>query len=123
MEVTLLDTNILIEILKGNQRTITELNMLNSSYAVSIISYMELIYGAFNSAEVKKIEKFLSNFEVIDVNKEVSQRALELIKKYAKSHTLDIPDALVAATAIVKSYKLFTYNKKDFIYIKSLQLR
>ena len=123
MEVTLLDTNILIEILKGNQRTITELNMLNSSYAVSIISYMELIYGAFNSAEVKKIEKFLSNFEVIDVNKEVSQRALELIKKYAKSHTLDIPDALIAATAIVKSYKLFTYNKKDFIYIKSLQLR
>ncbi len=123
MEVTLLDTNILIEILKGNQRTITELNMLNSSYAVSIISYMELIYGAFNSAEVKKIEKFLSNFEVIDVNKEVSQRALELIKKYAKSHTLDIPDALIAATAIVKSYKLFTYNKKDFKYIKSLQLR
>ena len=122
MEVTLLDTNILIEILKGNQRTITELNMLNSSYAVSIISYMELIYGAFNSAEVKKIEKFLSNFEVIDVNKEVSQRALELIKKYAKSHTLDIPDALIAATAIVKSYKLFTYNKKDFKYIKSLQL-
>jgi len=122
VEVTLLDTNILIEILKGNQRTITELNMLNSSYAVSIISYMELIYGAFNSAEVKKIEKFLSNFEVIDVNKEVSQRALELIKKYAKSHTLDIPDALIAATAIVKSYNLFTYNKKDFKYIKSLQL-
>ncbi len=43
MEITLLDTNILIEILKGNRETISKINTLNSTYAVSDISYMELI--------------------------------------------------------------------------------
>ncbi len=122
MEITLLDTNILIEILKGNRETISKINTLNSTYTVSDISYMELIYGAFDNKEVKKIEKFLSNFKIIEINNKVSQKALLLIKKYAKSHSLDIPDALIAATAIVNNFKLFTYNLKDFKYIEDLHL-
>ena len=122
MEITVLDTNILIEILKGNNKTISELQALNSSYVISTISYMELIYGALNNAEVKKIEKFISNFEVLEIDSEISLKALSLIKKYAKSHSLDIPDALIASTAIVKNYKLFTYNRKDFKYIDKLQI-
>ncbi len=47
---------------------------------------------------------------------------LLLIKKYAKSHSLDIPDALIAATAIVNNFKLFTYNLKDFKYIEDLHI-
>ena len=60
MEMILLDTNILIQILKGDKETISRVESFTQHIAISIISAMELYYGAFNKAEVKKIEKFLS---------------------------------------------------------------
>jgi predicted nucleic acid-binding protein len=38
------------------------------------------------------------------------------------SHNLAIPDAIVAATAMYAGMELFTYNQKDFRYIKGLRL-
>jgi predicted nucleic acid-binding protein len=49
-------------------------------------------------------------------------QATKLIKKYAKSHNLDIPDSLIAATALVHQTTLFTYNLKDFRYITDIEL-
>ena len=70
----------------------------------------------------KKIEKFLSLFKVIHLSREISTKSIRLIQTYAKSHHLDIPDSLIASTALVENYKLLTYNIKDFKYIKDLDL-
>lgn len=121
METILLDTNILIEILKGNQETISRVESINI-IAISAISAMELYYGAFNKVEVNKLEKFMTLFEIIDFNEQISQTSTRLIKTYAKSHNLDIPDSLIASTALVNNYKLFTYNLKDFRYINGIEL-
>jgi len=120
--MTILDTNILIQILKNDKTTIEKVYSLNSSLAISNISAMELFYGAINKQELKKLEKFVNMFEIIYVNEEISKIATSLIKKYCKSHCLDIPDSLIAATAIKNSAKLFTYNIKDFRYIDNLAL-
>ena len=103
----LLDTNILIQILKGDNKTIKLVESLPESLSISSISAMELYYGALNKSEIRKIEKFLLLFEVIYLNKDISQNATKLIKTYAKSHNLDIPDSLIAATAIVNNHKSF----------------
>jgi len=42
--------------------------------------------------------------------------------KYTKSHGLAVPDALIAATAIVNNVKLYTLNVKDFKFIDELIL-
>jgi predicted nucleic acid-binding protein len=47
----------------------------------------------------------------------VRKKATNLIFKYAKSHNLTIPDALIAATA-KSNIPLFTLNLKDFKYIR-----
>ena len=122
MEIVVLDTNILIEILKNNKNTIKKVQSFKSKLAISFISGMELIYGAFNKTEIKQIENFLSNFEIVWVNNQISKRAYSLIKEYAKSHNLDIPDSLIAATALENKAKLFTYNLKDFKFIKGLEI-
>ena len=122
MEVILLDTNILIEILKGNQKTIQQVESLHTTLYVSSITVMELYYGALNKAEIKRLEKFIMLFTVLHIDKEISIRSAELIKVYAKSHTLDIPDSLIAATALEKELTLFTYNTKDFKYISHIKL-
>ena len=83
---------------------------------------MELYYGARDKAELNKLEKFVSLFEIIHLNETISSHATQLIKTYAKSHTLDIPDGLIAATALVLKVALLTYNTKDFKYIKDIEL-
>jgi len=52
---TVLDTNVLIEILKNNQQTIKKVESFAPPLFVSVISAMELIYGALNNKELKKI--------------------------------------------------------------------
>jgi len=117
-----LDTNVLIEILKGNKATIQKIQALNKVYVISSISVMELYYGAINKAEINKLEKFVSLFKIEHLNKEVSIKSTMLIKKYAKSHSLDIPDSLIASTALILGCGIFTYNVKDFKYINGLEL-
>ena len=118
----LLGTNVLIEILKGTQKTVTYLENLEEAQALSAVSLMELYYGAFNKAEIKQIDRFASLFEQIPINKSVSIKATELVRDYSKSHNLDIPDSLIAATALVNHCKLLTYNVKDFRFIRGLEL-
>lgn len=40
----------------------------------------------------------------------------------AKCHKLSVPDALIAATAIVHEVSLYTLNVKDFHFISDLRL-
>ena len=118
----LLDTNVLIEILKNNQNTIQNVSALTPPLAISSITAMELIVGARNKKEIQLLKKFIARFQVIHLDSIISLAALKLITGYAKSHALDIPDALISATAISKRAKLLTYNTKDFQYIPSLEL-
>ncbi len=119
----ILDTNIIIELLKGNKETKELLEGINEEdFAISIITSMELYYGAINKRELNKIKKFLKSFDLLLINEEISKIALDLIEKYSKSHGLEIPDALIAATSIYYDVPLLTYNKKDFKYIEGLQL-
>jgi len=117
----LLDTNILIEVLKGN-RSIVDKLLPDQQYAISAVCAMELIFGARDKAEVKKIEKALSQLQCFHITSSISKTALELMRKYSKSHGLGIPDALIAATAIIEEIPLFTLNMKDFKYINTLSL-
>ena len=118
----LLDTNILIEILKDNSQTQKKIASLQAPFSISSITAMELIYGARNKQEVQKLQQFIQLFNQIHLNESISARALQLITDYAKSHMLDIRDALIAASAIEYHASLFTYNRKDFRFIPRLTL-
>ncbi len=120
--MTLLDTNILIEILKGNQNTVKAVESMSERAAISAITVMELYYGALNKAELREIERFVALFHILHLNETISQTSIKLVHKYAKSHSLDIPDSIIAATAITCKCPLFTYNTKDFSYIEGLTL-
>ncbi len=117
-----LDTNVLIEILKGNEETIKIVQTFNEDIIISSISVMELYYGAINKAELKKLEKFVSLFKIEHLTEKISIKSTRLIKTYAKSHHLDIPDSLIASTALVLRCRFFTYHYKCFRYIDGLVL-
>ena len=122
MEKILLDTNILIEILKGNQNIVNKIENFTSILCISSITVMELYYGAINKAELFNLKKFVSLFKIIEIDENISNISTELIFEYAKSHNLTIPDSLIASTAISKNLKLYTLNLKDFRFIDGLIL-
>ena len=119
--MVLLNTNILIEILKGNRACINKVNSFDTKLAISSISVMELYFGARNKLELKQLEQFVNLFKIEHLSKTISIKASLLVKLYAKSHSLDIPDSLIAATALTNNASLFSLNK-DFKYIPKLLL-
>lgn len=121
--MTLIDTNILIELFKGNAEVLHELEAIApQNIALSAVTAMELYCGALNKLEMQRIKKNLASFQLQHVTQNISERSIELITRYAKSHGLQIPDAIIAATAMELSTPLFTFNTKDFRFIDGLQL-
>lgn len=119
----LCDTDVIIEYLKGNETTKKIFDKLErANIALSAITLMELYYGALNKRELNKIKRALSEFSILPLNEEITEIAINLIEKYSKSHTLKIPDALIASTAIYYDLSLWTYNIKDFRFIENLSL-
>ncbi len=119
----LCDTDIFIEALKNNPRAIEELRGIGfQNIALSSISVMELYFGAIDKRELKKIKSRLQTLDILTIDRQITEKATFLIEKYAKSHGLRIPDALIAATAICRRMELLTYNLKDFKFIDGIEL-
>jgi len=119
----LCDTNVIIEILKGEEKTIKIMESIGlENIAISSVTVMELYFGAFNKRELNKIKKHLKALNIVHFDNDVSELAVNMIESYSKSHGLQIPDAIIAATALSLEIKLFTLNLKDFRYIDGLKV-
>ena len=57
-----------------------------------------------------------------NILEDISTHFVNLLGKYALSHKLSVPDALIASTAISKDMPIYTLNIKDFHYIPGLKL-
>jgi predicted nucleic acid-binding protein len=120
----LCDTNILIEYLRGNESVRDMLlNDKRSGLGMSTISMMELVIGAYNNDEVRLIKKTFADYKIVEVNEKISILARNLCESYSKSHNLQIPDAIIAATAITEKIPLGTFNVADFAFIPHIKLR
>ncbi|QTA80221.1 Ribonuclease [Desulfonema limicola] len=119
----LCDTDVIIEFYKNNSQIIHELRIIGqSNIAVSAITQAELYFGALNKAELRKIQKHLKSIRVFPLDNLISRKFISLMESLSLSHKISIPDALVAATALIHSIELYTLNTTDFQFIKNIQL-
>lgn len=121
--MVLLDTNILIELFKANQKILEEIIRIDlKNTCISKITVLELYIGVLNKKEQQKIKKFLSNFSQINIDNQIIDKTIELVYQYRLSHGLFINDAIPAATCLEYKIPLYTLNTKDFKYIPDLIL-
>jgi predicted nucleic acid-binding protein len=122
--ISLFDTDILIDVGLNDKRAIQVLldSQNKSTLAISTITEMEMIVGCRNKAELKKLEQFLARFAILKIDATICDTAVSLLKTYRPSHGLKMPDALIAATAIVHQAPLITKNQRDFKFIPDLTL-
>lgn len=123
-EFIVVDTDILVDVARGINETAEFLSSLKSGYQlyISIITEMELIVGCRNKSEIAKLDQFLVEYEKIGLSEDIGTKSKDLISMYRLSHGLLIPDAIIAASALINECRLFTKNRKDFQYIPNLNL-
>ena len=119
----LCDTNILIHAFNGRIDTLKELNSIGyGNVTLSAITVMELLQGMGNKTELTQMKKKLKFFDIIQFNEQISEKAIDLVEQFRLSHNLQIPDAIIGATAIVNQVQFFTYNLKDFRFMPNIIL-
>jgi predicted nucleic acid-binding protein len=117
----LIDTDVLIDISRGNPSAADFVDALNGEIFISRISAMELIIGARDRRDQTVIEEFIALFEIRELSEQMGHEAFRELKQYGKSHGLRIADALIAATAKNEDLDLVSKNEKHFRPIKGLK--
>lgn len=118
----LCDTNIFIEIYRGNNSIIEVLKIIGQqNIAVSDVTCAELLYGARNKKELQIIRKDLNKLNILPIQTAISSSSVELIEKHSLSHNLSLPDALIGATALFHNIQLYTLNTKDFKFLEGIK--
>lgn len=106
----LIDTNLVIGLLKAQAASVNLLKASNcqlSALAVSQITRLELlgIVGT-NASEIRAIESFLSNVQVLLISSKAEAQTIVL----RKSKKIKLPDAIVAATVLAHGLELLTLD-------------
>jgi predicted nucleic acid-binding protein len=124
MAITIVDSDILIDVARGEAEAINCLLRLEqtSALAISAVSQMELIVGCRSKKELQDLEKFLNRYQVLKITDRISDRATDLLTQYFLSHGLLIADSLIAATALTHNEPFITKNQRDFRFIADLNL-
>ena len=124
----LLDTNIVIYVLKRRPKEVLEIFNRNASrMAISSITLSELIYGAEKSPNVDKhleaIEEFVSHLDVLPSDAKASQHYGQIKAALEKrGEIIGENDIHIAAHAISQGLILVTNNLREFKRVPNLAL-
>lgn len=106
----LIDTNIIIYYLEGEQAAVSFLSAHRGKLAISQITWVETLSYLFSADEEQVVRAFLQEFRLI----EFSSPMMELSVEIRRMKKMKLPDALIAASAIHHDLILVTRNTRDF---------
>lgn len=118
----LIDTNIISHLFadrlpKNGKEFIT--TIINTDFIISVVVEIEALTYHDSPNKMPLIEEFLSMATVLQLDRTVTKKVIEIRRKHRK---LKLGDAIIAATAIIHSLVLLTNNLKDFANIKGLKI-
>lgn len=129
MKASLLDTDILSEFLRGNQKVVSKVDSYLKEFGeinISVITYYEILNGLLYKDAKKQLKKFIAFAElcnILPLTRQAAETAAEIqatLRKKGKEigHT----DTLIAGIAISNNLQLITNNTAHFNRIKNLEL-
>ena len=120
----IVDTDVLIWYSRENQKAIKLIHNLDT-FSISVVTYMEIVQGVRNKKELNAFKKALGilNVKVFQIDELVSTKAMFFIEKYSLSHSMELADALIGATAIIKQVPLITGNEKHYRHLPEIKIK
>lgn len=120
----IIDTDVLLCYMRGDLNAKTTINKFNT-FSISAVSYMELLQGIRNKNELNNLQNFLQNRTIrcINIDQDITSRAIYLMEIYSLSHGLRMEDALIASTVDIAGETLLTGNFSRYRMIPSLSIK
>ena len=109
------DTTVIVHYFQKNQASKIYIDRLlsgDAKAATSTITELELWVG-IKEDEVERHEALLSLLEIVDLDSHIARQAGKIFSQF-RAQGVGIPDAIIAASAKFKEYKLITGNHKHF---------
>jgi predicted nucleic acid-binding protein len=117
----LLDTDILVDFLRGYSKAMEFVNAHSARIILSSIVVAELYAGVKGEHEQTALDNFLSIFRIIPLDLEIAKASGLYKRDYGKSHGVGLADAILAATAQAENAELKTLNTKHYPMFKNLR--
>lgn len=117
----LVDTDVLIDFLRGNDKAISFIDELSPHIVLSPIVVAELYAGVKGTDELTALDNFVSLFRVVPIDSEIAKAGGLYKRDFGKSHGVGLADAILAATADKENAELKTLNVKHYPMIKRLK--
>lgn len=115
-----LDTDVLLDYLYDDARATSYLESLGGLLMVSAVTVTELFMGVREGPERDALERFLSAFEIVDIDLAIASLAGLYRRDYARKYHTTVADALVAATAKSRKATLVTLNSERYPMLKKV---
>lgn len=116
MAAILLDSDVIIAWLRGYApyvKLMPDLLDGGNTLCWCPVSIAEIFAGARRSEE-RQIDNLFLVFESLSLSPDIGKKAGEYLNLYAKSHGMELGDALIAATASKAVIPLWTLNRKHY---------
>jgi predicted nucleic acid-binding protein len=110
----LVDTDVLVDYLRGQQEAAEWLEGQAADLFVSAITVAELFAGAMGERENEVLDRFLIALEVLPATDDIGRLAGRYRRQFGPSHGTGLAGALIAATATVHRASLVTFNRRRF---------
>ncbi|KAB2849394.1 MAG: type II toxin-antitoxin system VapC family toxin [Hyphomicrobiaceae bacterium] len=117
----LLDTCVVIDHLRGRSEASEFIGRLQARPAVSTVTIAEVFAGLRSQGAEQIARSFFVSCEVLPVDPFVAEAGGNFMRHYQPSHSMDLGDALIAATAEHHGLELATLNVKHFPMFKGLK--
>ena len=117
----LVDTDVFIDFFRDSELANQFLSACFPEVYVSVVTVAELFSGVRGRRERELLANTLASCKILDVTKEIAELGGAFRMEYRKSYSLDLPDALIAATAKTYNLPLATLHKKHYPMFPNLK--
>lgn len=117
----LVDTDVWIHFLRGNDNAITFIDKFSSHIILSPIVVAELYAGVKGDSERSVLDNLVSLFRVVPIDAEIAKTGGLYKRDFGKSHGVGLADAILAATANKENAEVKTLNVKHYPMFKGLK--
>lgn len=117
----LVDSNVIIDYVSNRipEKSAKQLDIyFNSNFSVSIISKIEVLGFNTQEYELEQLKSFIQLSSIVYINEAVADKTIEI----RRMKRIKLPDAIIAATALLQNCILLSHNTTDFNKIEGLQV-